>query len=167
MSNDYATKTTELDDDLDIASIPKIDISSLYSSNFSPLTTADVATFNNMNYTSGLHSYGNVTINSGSATTNPHVGSYVYTGSNTSGPLYTSNGTNWSINTNPGLHVKADAEFEGDIKWKGRSLGKLLEKIEDRLAILQEPDAEKLEKFAALKKAYDHYKTLERLIGDD
>jgi hypothetical protein len=57
--------------------------------------------------------------------------------------------------------------FDGDIKWKGRSLGKLLQGIEDRLAILQEPSPEKLEKFAALKKAYDHYKTLERLIGED
>jgi hypothetical protein len=66
-----------------------------------------------------------------------------------------------------GLHVTSDAEFDGDIKWKGRSLGKLLQGIEDRLAILQEPDPKKLEKFAALKKAYDHYKTLERLIGDD
>jgi len=172
MSNDYATKTTELDDDLDIASIPKIDISSLYSSNFSPLTTADVATFNNMNYTSGLHSYGNVTINSGSATTNPHVSPYVYTtnGTTTGGSFLYSNGTSptWStVNPSSGLSVKGDADFEGDIKWKGRSLAKLLEKIEDRLAILQEPDAEKLEKFAALKKAYDHYKTLERLIGDE
>lgn len=66
-----------------------------------------------------------------------------------------------------GLHVKSDAEFEGDIKWKGRSLEKLLEKIEDRLAILQDPDPAKLEKHAALKKAYDHYKLLEKLIGDD
>ena len=172
MSNDYATKTTELDDDLDIASIPKIDISSLFSSNFSALTTTDVATFNNMNYTSGLHSYGNVTINSGSATTNPHAGPYVYTtnGTTTGGSFLYSNVTSpaWStVNPSSGLSVKGDADFEGDIKWKGRSLGKLLEKIEDRLAILQEPDAEKLEKFAALKKAYDHYKTLERLIGDE
>ena len=42
----------------------------------------------------------------------------------------------------------------------------MLESIEDRLAILQ-PDPAKLEKFAALKKAYDHYKLMEKLIGDD
>jgi len=65
-----------------------------------------------------------------------------------------------------GLHVSSDAEFDGDIKWKGRSLSTLLEKIEDRLAILAEPDPEKLEKFAALKKAYDNYKLLEKLIGE-
>lgn len=80
------------------------------------------------------------------------------------------NGTSWGNVTTgptPSLTVSGNADFEGDIKWKGRSLGKLLEKIEDRLAILQDPDPEKLEKHAALKKAYDHYKTLERLIGDD
>ena len=43
----------------------------------------------------------------------------------------------------------------------------MLETIEDRLAIIQDPDPEKLKKFAALKKAYDNYKLLEKLIGDD
>jgi len=173
MSNDYTPKSSYIDDTLDIASIPTIDISSLYSSpSFSALTTTDIATLSNMNYTTGLHSYGNVTINSGSATTNPHASPYVYTttGATTGGSFLYSNGTSptWStVNPSSGLHVKDDATFEGDIKWKGRSLGKLLEAIEDRLAILQEPDPEKLEKFAALKKAYDHYKTLERLIGDE
>ncbi len=65
-----------------------------------------------------------------------------------------------------GLHVNGTADFEGDVRIKGRSLEKMLTKIEDRLAILSEPDPEKLEKFAALKKAYDNYKMLERLIGD-
>jgi hypothetical protein len=61
-----------------------------------------------------------------------------------------------------GLHVTSDAEFDGDIKWKGRSLGDMLISIEQRLAILV-PDPAKLEHFAALKKAYEHYKTLEAL----
>jgi hypothetical protein len=79
------------------------------------------------------------------------------------------NGSSWSTvaSTSAGLHVTSDAEFEGDIKWKGRSLGNLLQGIEDRLAILAEPDPAKLEKFAALKKAYDHYKLMEKLIGDE
>jgi hypothetical protein len=64
------------------------------------------------------------------------------------------------------LHVEGDASFEGDIKIKGKSLGKILETIEDRLAILQDPDPKKLEKFQALKKAYDHYKLMEKLIGE-
>jgi len=67
---------------------------------------------------------------------------------------------------NPGLHVTSDAEFDGDIKWKGRSLGTMLETIESRLAILQ-PDPAKLEKFEALKKAYEHYKLMEKLCHDD
>lgn len=112
------------------------------------------------------------------------IGSYTYntTGYGAVGSTVSSFNYNWPSNVtisngtgnlgigtslSSGLHVTADAEFEGDIKWKGRSLGKMLEKIEDRLAILQEPDPEKLEKFAALKKAYDHYKLLEKLIGDE
>ena len=67
--------------------------------------------------------------------------------------------------TQPSLHVTNDAEFDGDIKWKGRSLGTLLTSIEDRLAILADPDPKKLEKFAALKKAYDNYKLLEKLCN--
>lgn len=97
--------------------------------------------------------------------------SSIYT---TAGANGTTSNYNWgnltsigSTNSAGGLHVKSDAEFEGDIKWKGRSLEKLLEKIEDRLAILQDPDPAKLEKHAALKKAYEHYKLLEKLIGDD
>jgi len=122
-------------------------------------------------------SYSNITINSAStlpytysASTLPYTyhntGNNMWSGSPT---IYTTNTTSPWITTNgsSGLHVTSDAEFEGDIKWKGRSLVKLLEKIENRLAILQEPDPEKLEKFAALKKAYDNYKLLEKLIGDD
>ena len=105
--------------------------------------------------------YGNVTIN-GSG----NIGNYVYTTNNT-GNGYYSGPTITTGSSNAGLHVSGDAEFDGDVKIKGRSIEKLLRTIEDRLAIIQEPDPKKLEKFAALKKAYDHYKTLERLIGED
>lgn len=64
------------------------------------------------------------------------------------------------------LHVKGDAEIEGNLKVKGKDLSELMSKIEDRLAILLDPDPEKLEQFAALKKAYQHYKTLEILCGN-
>ena len=105
--------------------------------------------------------YGNVTIN-GSG----NIGNYVYTTNNT-GNGYYAGPTITTGSSNAGLHVSGDAEFDGDLKIKGRSIEKLLRTIEDRLAIIQEPDPKKLEKFAALKKAYDHYKTLERLIGED
>lgn len=62
----------------------------------------------------------------------------------------------------PSLQVTGDADFEGDVKIKGKSILTTLETIEKRLAILQ-PDPEKLEHFEALQKAYEHYKTLEAL----
>jgi hypothetical protein len=97
--------------------------------------------------------------------------SYTYStvaGANgTAGPWLNATTLNATTTAGSGLHVRTDAVFEGDIKWKGRSLGKMLETIEDRLAIIQDPDPEKLAKFAALKKAYDNYKLLEKLCGDD
>ena len=94
-------------------------------------------------------------------------------GGSASGSMLTSNGFNgnaWSTNITtsptPSLHVSGDAEFEGDVKIKGRNLAEVLDTICDRLAILT-PDPKKLEKYAALKKAYDHYKTLEALINHD
>jgi hypothetical protein len=109
----------------------------------------------------GSSNYGNVTINSSGS---------MGIGTSASNYYYSTGAGNVAVGTltgSSGLHVRSDAEFEGDIKWKGRSLGKLLVSIEDRLAILSEPDPVKLEKFAALKKAYDHYKLMEKLIGDD
>ena len=96
---------------------------------------------------------------------------YTFTGAQgTNGSIFTtsgSNGSSWSTAPNPScLQVTGDAEFEGDIKWKGRSLGTMIETIEERLSILQ-PDPAKLEKFEALKKAYEHYKLMEKLCYDD
>lgn len=90
-------------------------------------------------------------------------GNYSFSNSNNS---YTFS-TGPSVFSNSGSHtfeVKGDANFEGDIKWKGKSLDQLVKGIEDRLAILI-PDPEKLEHFEALKKAYEHYKTLEALCS--
>jgi hypothetical protein len=125
-----------------------------------PLTLDSTVDFSssNMAYTTGAQgsSYGTITTSAGA--------------NGTSGSYYSTNWSNMTISgathPTPSLKVTGDAEFEGDFKWKGRSLGKMLESIEDRLAILQ-PDPAKLEKFAALKKAYDHYKLMEKLIGDD
>lgn len=55
---------------------------------------------------------------------------------------------------------------DGDIKIGNRSLKTFMDTMEKRLAILQ-PDPEKLEKFEALRKAYEHYKTMESLCHDD
>ncbi len=60
-------------------------------------------------------------------------------------------------NTNPGvLQVSGDANFEGDVKIKGKSLVESLEKIEEKLAILHpnEELEEKWEKLRSLRKMY-------------
>jgi hypothetical protein len=53
-----------------------------------------------------------------------------------------------------------------DITVGGQSLKEFMKKMEQRLAILV-PDPNKLEKFEALKKAYEHYKTMESLCFDE
>jgi len=126
-----------MDDDTITIDSATIDIGSIYTSNN---TTYAVSSG------SAGQFYTNGTV-SGMWNTSPYI-------------ITTNTGT-------PNLSVSGDAEFQGDVKIKGRSLEKLLTTIEDRLAILTDPDPEKLEKFAALKKAYDNYKLLEKLIGDD
>jgi hypothetical protein len=54
-----------------------------------------------------------------------------------------------------------------DIVIDGKPLSVILEKIQQRLAILETPDPKKLEKHAALKKAYDQYVMLEKLINSE
>jgi len=76
--------------------------------------------------------------------------------------IFSTNNTVGTITGSAGLHVSSDAHFDGDIKWKGRSLGDLLTTIEKRLAILT-PDPAKLAHYESLQKAYQHYKTLEAL----
>jgi hypothetical protein len=111
----------------------------------------------------------------------PNVGNITISGSTvggTSGQYFTSAGTGTWANpvytttigtstTSPSIKVTGDADFDGDVKIKGHSIVKLLEKMEDRLAILMDPDPEKLEKFQALKKAYDNYKLLEKLCIEE
>ena len=95
---------------------------------------------------------------------------YVSTGAtytyNTGAGMNGSWGTVTSSSTTPSIKVTGDAEFEGSVKVKGKDLAKSLEAIEKRLAILV-PDPAKLEKFEALKKAYDHYKLLEALCHEN
>ena len=101
---------------------------------------------------------GNITIG-----TFTNSGSYLYS-TGASNSVFT---TTSPFITTAGSHGKSSLEVTGDIVMNGKSIGKVLEKIEDRLAILMEPSPEKLEKFAALKKAYEQYKLLEKLIGEE
>lgn len=122
----------------------------------SPLTTLDIASLTTMNSNS---------------TYNLNVGTNTFPSSWNMG----NSGTVYTTGTVPGANStwtttgtsKTNLVVDGDIKWNGRSLGELLEKIEDRLAILIEPTPERLERFTALREAYDAYKMLDTLCGDD
>jgi hypothetical protein len=92
---------------------------------------------------------GNITINNGGSSS-----SSSYPWSSASGPYTISTG--YESNK-----ISIDGK-DADVLINGRSLTVFMEKMEERLAILQ-PDLEKLEHFDALKKAYEHYKTLEAM----
>ena len=87
---------------------------------------------------------------------------------NTAGPTYSWNTLNNPSNTNKvhitgaGIEMDADA----DITIGGRSMKKILEGIEQRLSILV-PDPKKLERYEALRQAYEHYRTLEALCTEE
>ena len=109
----------------------------------------------------GTTGAGNTVVNTGAIT-----GSVTIPSSNASNQWVNATVAGNGNLTGVGLHVTSNAEFEGDITWKGRNLGKMLETIEKRLSILV-PDPKKLEKYEALQKAYNHYKLLEALCYSD
>jgi hypothetical protein len=92
-------------------------------------------------------------------------GTYAIGSAGTGGSMWTSasNGPIWTTNqTQASLKVSGNAEIEGDLKIAGRSILESLERIEKHLGILV-PDPARLEKYEALKQAWEHYKTLEAL----
>jgi hypothetical protein len=82
------------------------------------------------------------------------------------GYIYTTDGTggDWRNSQNT-LQVQGDANFEGDIKIKGKSLNESLEKIEEKLAILY-PNEELEEKWDKLRDLRKQYIALEKEIMD-
>ena len=114
----------------------------------SPSTTF---TYSGMGATVG----GITTINNINSNTQWATGTSGYTFNNTITP----NTVNISTT---GIEMAAGT----DIKIDGHSLKEFMKKMEQRLAILV-PDPKKLEKFEALKKAYEHYKTMESLCFDE
>jgi len=129
----------------------------------SKLTTSELSGFswpNNVTITANTGSYSSFTI--------PTLTSSVYNGANiintnNTNPVWTTTGMPFSNHIgNTGIgQLNLDGD-DADILIKGRSLKEFMEKMEERLAILV-PDPAKLEHFEALKRAYDHYKTLEAL----
>ena len=95
--------------------------------------------------------------------------SYTIGAAGNSGQFYTSTGTggyNW--NNPPTVNITGggiDMAEGTDITVGGKSLKEFMTKMEERLAILV-PDPAKLEQFQALKKAYEHYKLMEKLCQE-
>ncbi len=106
------------------------------------ITTPSVTTINNIN--SGYYTTG-----TGSSTYTIGGGGYYTTKANV-------NITGDGIDMGSGTDIKID----------GKSLKQFMDKMEERLAILV-PDPAKLEKFEALKKAYEHYKLMEKLCQEE
>jgi len=126
-----------------------IDTSSMYSSDTITFPSSSNAfTYSGAGSTvGGITTIGNITSNSQWTTG--------YTLNNTITP----NTVNISAT---GIDMAAGT----DITVGGQSLKEFMKKMEQRLAILV-PDPKKLEKFEALKKAYEHYKTMESLCFDE
>ena len=88
-------------------------------------------------------------------------------------PNNTSNGIYWGLNgtsnvisTDPSLKgnslsVKGNADFEGEVTIKGKNLTDMLEKIDERLAILH-PNPKLEDKWDELKELGKRYRELEQ-----
>jgi hypothetical protein len=102
---------------------------------------------------------------------NVAIGSLTATAAN-SGSVMISNGSigaTWANNNNAKISAKGQLHLEGDdadLVINGVKLTDILNGITNRLAILQ-PKPELLEKYANLREAYEHYKTLEALLHDE
>ena len=106
-------------------------------------------------------------------TTTVSNGAGLYWGMNgtsgSSGQVYTTNGTNpgWGNISlaEPALNgatlkVNGNADFEGEVTIKGKSLSEMFDKIEERLAILH-PNPELEDRWDELKELGKRYKELE------
>jgi len=96
-----------------------------------------------------------ITINSGNG------GLFLY--ANSTSPLWNDTMSISKIQPSGVLVVKGDAEFEGDICIKGKSLAVTLSKIEERLAILH-PNENLEQKWDELKELGRLYRELEKDI---
>ena len=118
------------------------------------------SSINTITLPSTTFTYGGNTI--GNITTINNSNSQWTTG--TSG--YTINSGNWNSPSTVNISTDGiDMAAGTDIKIDGKSLKSFMNKMEERLAILV-PDPAKLEKFEALKKAYEHYKLMESLCQE-
>lgn len=178
-------------DDTEVLDLNITGENGITASDFSTIDLSGVAgqttfAFDTMNYDTISYngasistiSIPSVTTGSGGAIgTGPYIisgggsgGSVGYGSGGTSGYVYTTNTTagNWGLN-DPTVNITQggiDMPEGADIKIGNRSLKEFMSKMEERMSILV-PDPKKLEKFAALKKAYENYKLMERLCQTD
>ena len=128
--------------------------------------------YNNMNYsysggvdtitidTSNMYNSNTITLPSTTINSGYTIGS--------AGGNYYATGNSGGYNTSPSVNITSggiDMAAGTDITVDGKSLKEFMNKMEERLAILV-PDPAKLEQFAALKKAYEHYKLMEQLCQE-
>ena len=120
----------------------------------------------------GASSSPTYTVSNISGTATGSSGIYWGVNSGSSGQVYTTNttGGSWANISlaDPDLQgstlsVKGDADFEGEITIKGRNLTDMLDKIEERLAILH-PNPKLEDKWDELKELGKRYKELEQEI---
>jgi hypothetical protein len=156
------TFTLEGEDTLDLSSLDTIDIPAL--------TTADILSLSNTSPVwANMATMGTVSL-TGSANNGWTSGPTVYTigagGSGGSGS-YTYQNNIWQNHaTSPAVKIQGDADIEGNLKVGGVNIVDMLAKIQERLLILV-PNPDRLEKYEALKMAYEHYKTLEALCVEE
>lgn len=133
-------------------------------------TVVDLSNYGAAQPTYSISGYGTDTITLDpsmltSSITIPSSTIYGATGSSTTSYTYSTasswNQANVNISSN-GIDMASGT----DIKIDGKSLKSFMDKMEERLAILV-PDPNKLEKFEALKKAYEHYKLMEKLCQEE
>lgn len=155
-------------DDLDTIEIDLSGASGISSTEFSTIDLSGVAA--QPSYAIDSMNYDTISYNGSSISTitlpsitgiggNGAVGSAQYTFTN----------SNWNSIADPSVHITQggiDMPADADIKIGNRSLKEFMAKMEERMAILV-PDPKKIEKFQALKKAYENYKLMERLCQED
>ena len=178
-------KPNQLDDidtiELDLGGLNGISSTEITSIDLSGAAGQPVYTLDTMNYDTISYSGSNIStislpsITSGGGSGNTGQYTFSTTGTGGGGGGYTiSTGTGgyvWNTTTavDPSVNITQggiDMPAEADIKIGDRSLKEFMTRMEERLAILV-PDPKKIEKFEALKKAYEHYKLMERLCQEE
>jgi hypothetical protein len=163
---------------LDAGSFDFSDTITISSSNLSPLSTSLSSSITLGSLTGAVGASAQTIYNGYNSITTANTGPYTYGNviGGGSGQVLTTNGTGnygWNyanVTLNPNtylnghsLKVAGDADFEGDVTIKGKSLMQTLEKIEQKLAIFkQNPELE--EKWDELRELADKYKALEKEI---